>query len=145
MIKNYTSNVPVERTVQRIEAALVGGGANGIVKDYKDGLLIAICFTVTNPSGRHIAVRLPANVQGVYDAMRERIKRPRAGTLKKLYAQAERTAWKLAQDWVEVQMTRIALRQSDFMQAFLSEVWDGKQTFYNYIQAGGYKLLPGAQ
>jgi hypothetical protein len=37
MIKNYTSTVPVEKTILRIEMALVTGGAVGIMKDYKDG------------------------------------------------------------------------------------------------------------
>ena len=142
MIKNYTSGVPVSRTLERIEAALVRGGATGISKDYKAGLLEAVCFTTTNPGdGQRIAVRLPANSDGVYNALRQAVKKPRKGTLEKLRDQANRTAWKLMQDWVEIQMSLIAMQQADFLQVFLPYVWDGKRTFYTALKDGGFKLL----
>lgn len=142
MIKNYTSGVPVSRTVERIEAALVRGGASNIAKDYKDGLLYAVCFAVLNPAtGQRIAVRLPANADGVYEALRSAVKRPRRGTLDKLRDQATRTAWKLMQDWVEVQMSLIEMRQAEFLQVFLPYVWDGKQSFYTALKDNGFKML----
>lgn len=142
MIKNYTSGVPVSRTVERIEAALVRGGASNIAKDYKDGVLHAVCFAVLNPTtGQRIAVRLPANADGVYEALRAAVKRPRRGTLDKLRDQATRTAWKLMQDWVEVQMSLIEMQQAEFLQVFLPYVWDGRQTFYAHLREGGFKLL----
>lgn len=142
MIKNYTSGVPVERTLMRIEEALVKGGAMNISKDYKDGALVAVCFAVLNPqSGQRLAVRLPVNADGVYQAMRSAIKRPRSGTLSKLQDQAIRTAWKLIQDWVEVQMSLIAMQQADFLQVFLPYVWDGKKTFYTALKDQGFKML----
>ena len=144
MIKNYTSSVPVERTVAKIEAALVAGGATNILKDYQGGRLVAICFMVANPAdGRKMAVRLPANVEAVHTALMRKVKRPRKDTTSRTIDQASRTAWKLAQDWVELQMTRIALGQSDFLQAFLSEVWDGKRTFYAALKDSGFSLLEG--
>ena len=36
--------------------------------------------------------------------------------------QAQRTAWKILQDWVEVQMSMIKLKQADPMQIFLPYV-----------------------
>ena len=144
MIKNYTSGVPVDRTVSKIEAVLVAGGASNIVKDYKDGVLDAICFMVVMPeSGDRIAVRLPANVEAVYEAMRSGVKRPRRGTLGKLREQASRTAWKLMQDWVEVQLSLIRMRQAEFLQVFLPYVWNGKETFYGQLKGQGFKLLTG--
>ena len=143
MLKNYTSGVPVERTLARIEAALVGGGAVNVSKDYKGGALDAVCFVVVNPeTGMRMAVRLPANSEGVYQAMRSAIKRPRRGTLEKLRDQANRTAWKLIQDWIEVQMSLIAMQQAEFLQVFLPYVWDGERTFYTALKDGGFKLLP---
>lgn len=142
MIKNYTSGVPVDRTVSRIEKALVEGGASNIVKDYKDVTLDAICFVVTMPdTGRKIAVRLPANVDAVYETLRSRIKRPRDGTLGKLHEQAARTAWKLMQDWVDIQMSLIQMHQAEFLQVFLPYVWNGKETFYNQLKGQGFNLL----
>lgn len=146
MIKNYTSGVPIDRTVSRIESALVSGGASNIQKDYKDGVLVAICFTVVYPdSGRRVAVRLPANVESVYDAMREAIRRPRRGTIEKVKEQAGRTAWKLMQDWIEVQMSLIKMRQAEFLQVFLPYVWDGKNTFYASLKSSGFKMLTSGE
>lgn len=142
MIKNYTSSVPVDRTLARIEAALVKGGATGIAKEYKDQDLTALSFSIVmpEPQGR-MAIRLPANAEAVYQTMRAAVKRPRAGTLAKLKEQANRTAWKLMQDWVEVQCSLIEMHQAEFLQVFLPYVWNGKQTFFTALKANGFKQL----
>ena len=142
MIKNYTSTVPVSRTITRIEEALVSGGATNIIKDYKNKDLEAICFSVLHPStGKTVSVRLPANVEAVYNALKTSVKKPRQGTMEKLRDQAARTAWKLMQDWVEVQMSLISMQQAEFLQVFLSYVWDGNETFYGHLKGGGFKML----
>lgn len=55
--------------------------------------------------------------------------------------QAERTAWKLVQDWVEVQLSMIQMKQADFVQVFLPYVWDGRETLYQRIKSTGYRAL----
>ena len=141
-IKNYTSGVPVDRTVAKIEAALVRGGATNIMKNYDGATLSAVCFVVTYPdTGKRMSIRLPANVDAVYQTLRGNIKRPRAGTLDKLREQAAKTAWKLMQDWVEIQLSLIAMSQAEFLQVFLPYVWDGKQTFYESLKGNGFKML----
>jgi len=141
-LKNRTSNVPVERTVARIEYALVSAGASNIVKDYEDGILKGIRFTVRERE-RIIAVKLPAKVEAVKAIMQEGMKRPRAGTLKRLEEQASRTAWKLVQDWIEVQVSMIAMGQAEFLQVFLPYVWDGHRTIFDIMKEQQFKALPG--
>jgi len=142
MIKNYTSGVPIDRTVSKIEAVLVEAGASNITKDYGDCELKAICFTVIHPQdGTKVSIRLPANVEGVYASLSSAVKRPRKGTMAKLREQAGRTAWKLMQDWVEVQLSLIQMQQAEFLQVFLPYVWDGHQTFYSALKDGGFKVL----
>ena len=141
MIKNYTSMLPVEKTILRIELALVTGGAVGIMKDYKNGELEAISFSVPSPEKRLVAIKLPANVDAVYEVLMSAMKRPQAKTEKRLRAQAARTAWKLIQDWVEVQMAMIKMQQAELIQVFLPYVWNGKKTFYGALKEGGFKLL----
>lgn len=142
MIKNYTSGVPVERTINRIEGALIRGGAIGISKEYKEGLLEAIHFSIPNPKGPGMTIiRLPGDAKAVYKALLDKMKRPREETLKRLEDQAARTAWKLIQDWVEIQMTLIEMQQLEFLQVFLPYIWDGKQTLYNYLKDTGFKML----
>ena len=142
MIKNYTSGVPVDKTISRIETLLVESGASNITKDYKDNKLDAVCFMVVMPNtGERVAVRLPAKVDAVYETLRAEVKRPREGTLEKLKDQAGRTAWKLMQDWISVQLSLIQMNQVEFLQVFLPYVWTGKTTFYELLKGQGFKAL----
>ena len=141
-LKNYTSGVPVSKTIGRIEEILAKSGATGIMKKYKDGVLEAISFSIELPvEKRQVAVQLPANVDAVYTTMRNSIKRPRRDTLNKLKEQSERTAWKLMQDWVEVQISLIQIQKIDFMQVFLPYIWNGEQTFYHVLKEQKFKAL----
>lgn len=140
-LKNYTSNVPVARTISRIEQMLAEAGASGIHKEYVNGALIALAFSINLPVGRLMTIRLPANQSAVYLTMKKSILRPRKGTLDKLNEQAARTAWKLMQDWVEVQLSLIKMQQVDVLQVFLPYVWDGKRTFYESLKDHNYIAL----
>jgi len=144
-LKNYTSNVPESRTIARIEECLAEAGATGISKDYKEGRLLALTFRVSLPSGRSMSIRLPANSDGVFTAMMKGVKRPRSSTAGKIREQAGKTAWKLMQDWVEVQLSLIHMQQADFVQVFLPYVWDGKSTFYEQLKAKNFLALPQAK
>ena len=55
--------------------------------------------------------------------------------------QAERTAWKIVQDWVEVQMSMIQMRQAEMLQVFMPYLWDGKETFYSRVKGDGFRML----
>ena len=146
-IKNYTSSVPMERTIARIESVLVQGGARNIRKDYDaDGKISAFYFSVCLPGDvKTMTIRLPADVKAVYDVMRAKVKKPRRGTLANLYSQAERTAWKLLQDWVEIQVAMMSMRQAVFLQVFLPYVWDGKRTFYEALEQQQFKQLKAGE
>src|SRR5689334_5965918 len=141
-IKNYTSGVPVNLTVAKIEQLLAEAGASGVNKDYEAGRLVALAFRIPTPSGKTMTIRLPANSEAVYDTMKKSVLRPRNGTLERLKDQAQRTAWKLMQDWIQVQISLIQMQQADVMQVFLPYVWDGERTFYHMLKEGGFKQLP---
>lgn len=140
-LKNYTSSVPVVRTVARIEELLALAGASNVSKEYREGRLLTINFGITNGT-KTLTFRMPADADKVYDYMRKQISRPRRGTEDKLRQQAERTAWRLLQDSLEVEISRLKLQQTEFLQVFLPYVWDGEQTFYERLKAGGFKQLP---
>ena len=56
--------------------------------------------------------------------------------------QAQRTAWKLMQDWIEVQMSLILMKQADVREVFLSYIMvNSKQTVFEVFQESGMKLL----
>lgn len=143
ILKNKTSSVHYASTISRIEMLLAEFGATGITKDYTDGTPSALCFHINTPDRGEITVRLPSDSKAVYQRLITAVRRPRSGTDARIRQQAERTAWKIAQDWLEVQLTLVRLQKVDVLQVFLAYVWNGRQTFYDALKSGGFKLLPG--
>ena len=151
-IKNYTSSINVEQMISRIEIKLAAAGASGIMKLYgPDKQVSAIVFSIDIPgpvtgTSRSVSVKLPANVEACYQAMwKEHVKhhsRWRESTKDTIRDQARRTAWKLVQEWIDIQISMIVMNQAEFLQVFLPYVWDGQQTVFEQIKGGGFKALP---
>lgn len=141
-IKNYTSEVPVSRTVSRIEELLSRFGAHNVSKDYYAGRLVAVRFSIRLETGREVSIRLPADESAVLKVLADGVRRPRQGTMERLKEQASRTAWKLQQDWVEVQLSLIEMQQAEAIQVFLPYVWDGSKTLFEAMRESGFKALP---
>lgn len=141
-MKNYTSSVPVETTIARIEKILAKFGATAVAKSYKKGEVDSLCFTIQEPTtGKGITIHLPAKVEAVKKILEEEVRRPRAETYRRIEEQASRTAWKIIQDWVEIQLSLIEMGQAEALQVFLPYVWDGNKTFFDAIKNGGFKML----
>lgn len=62
---------------------------------------------------------------------------------KTIKAHAARTAWKIMQDWVDLQLTLIQLDQLEPMEAFLPYVFnpDTGQTFFEHARERSFKQL----
>lgn len=159
-LKNYTSNVPVSQTIHRIERVLIKCGVSGIMKEYTgtNGDISAITFQIEAPAGK-ITIRLPADKGKALDALWmdyvDGDKLNEKGDAIAMWSsrkkkrkvdfsdQAERTAWKIVQDWIEVQMSMIQMKQADTMQVFLPYVFDGKRTYYEALKESNFLgLLP---
>lgn len=159
-IKNYTCDVPAGTTISRIQNLLIAAKVNGITMEYApDGTIEALLFHVK--LDKKYSIRLTANV----DAVQETFWREYVGTYKTYTSagtehcysgmrrkrkcdfrqQAERTAWKLQMDWVQVQLSLLMLQKVDFLQVFMAYLWDGKQTLYQTIKDGGFLALPAPQ
>ncbi len=137
-LKNYTSSVPVFRTINNIEQSIASFGATHIAKEYgPNGIVTAVQFMILRDGKSHI-IKLPANPDAVFLVMRKQF--PSRG-IQQLKEQSQRTAWKLMQDWVEVQLSLIQTNQVDALQVFLPYVWDGQQTYYEYLKGGNFKQL----
>lgn len=147
-IKNYTSTVSVDKSVAHIERRLVDHGAHDILKIYENKRLEGIAFIATI-EGQKIPFRIPARVENVRKAMISELKRPRTGnrgrvsSVDRASEQAERTAWKLLSDWVDVQMSLLELDQAKFMEVFLPYVYDHdkKRTLFERMESSGFKNL----
>jgi hypothetical protein len=155
-LKNYTSDVPVSESIRRIEQVLIQCGVKNIGKEYGlDQKVVALTFTVEDEGGPWL-IRLPAKEKEAIDALwkdymgadllpDDKIKWSSRKTKKKaaFTQQGERTAWRVAKDWVEVQMSLVQLKQVTPLQVFLAYAWDGKRTYYDALKESGYAgLLP---
>ena len=141
-MKNYTSQLSVEKTISLIERALAKAGASNILKNYDGGAISSISFTLFDLMfGKTYLIRLPANVDAVEKILFRKIKRPRKETIRKVREQAARTAWKLMLDWVEVQLSLIELEQVEALQVFLPYVFDGEKTFYSALKENNFRML----
>lgn len=142
VVKNYTSQVPVGRAVQHIEDRLVKHGAKNILKLYENQKLTGIAFIVS-VNGKDLPFRLPARIDRVEKQLRGLVKRPRSETMSRISDQAQRTAWKLLADWVDIQMSLIELDQVELIEVFMPYIYDHAkgQTFFERIKEDGYKLL----
>lgn len=142
MVKNYTSSVPASRSVQHIEDVLIRNGATLINKMIENGKLCGIAFVVS-VNGSDLPFRLPARISNVEKMLKAQVKRPRNGTMENIAAQAERTAWKLLSDWVDIQCSLIELQQVKFTEVFLPYVYDvtKKQTFFEKLEENNFRQL----
>ncbi len=140
-LKNYTSEIPASRSMARIEELLVEAGATDISKSYLEGTCTAIKFRM-EVNSQAIFFQLPANVQACFKVMWAEVKRPQPDTKKRITDQANRTAWKIVCDWVEIQLAMIRLEQAQALQVFLPYVWNEKtnETLYDRI-SNNQKLL----
>ena len=159
-LKNYTSNVPVSETIHNIEKVLIRCGVSGITKEYgpTPGDIAAVTFHIqTDPNLPKFTIRLPVDKEKCLQALwldyvagdklndkgdsinayGSRKKKRRA----EFAQQAERTAWKIIQDWVEVQMSMIQTRQAEFTEVFMPYIFDGKETIYQRVKSGNLPLL----
>jgi hypothetical protein len=148
-LKNYTSSVSAARSISFIETKLAKNGARQILKLYDDnGRVSGICFIIPF-NGRDVPYKLPARLDECEKALRANLSsRSRPETIKKIADQAERTAWKIISDWVEVQMAMIELSQVEMIEVFLPYIYDHQRgkTYFELMKDRGFKgLLPAPQ
>jgi hypothetical protein len=142
-IKNYTSTVPVATSLSRIEHYLVNAGASDISKKYDENkTCIRITFRMMI-NQIPVFFQLTAKVDACFKVLYAEIKKPLPTTRQNILNQAERTAWKIISDWVEIQISMVQLDQADLIQVFLPYVYNPAkdQTFYDKVKDGGFKQL----
>jgi hypothetical protein len=136
MIKNYTSGVPVDRTLQNILKILSKHGAKQTTIDYSGDVAVAIFFTI-EINGSPFKVKLPARLEKVPFAMWGR--NPRDQREKE---QVYRTAWKNIHDWIDAQMALIETEMVKLEEVFLPYFVDRNGlTFYESLETDNFKQL----
>lgn len=143
-VRNRTSSVAPAKTAERIEKLLAEAGANRISKSYTAGELTGIEFVLMSQFGL-LAFRLPVNADGAYKVLADNNKGHLSSFRRKqLREQAERTAWKLAQESLEIQLSQVAMNQMLLEQALLPHIIKDDLTLFDYLRQGGYQGLLAA-
>lgn len=141
MIANRTTTVAAEKSVMEIQAMLASVKASAMMIDYVDGKPDAIAFKMIK-GGQPIAFRLPANWQGILEAMRRDKTVPRRLVCED---QARRVSWRVVRDWLRAQLTLIEAGASSIEEVMLP--WaitnDGTTVGQRVLSgASGFLALP---
>lgn len=141
---DYTTSVPVSRTISQIQAKLVEHGARAVMMEYDDrGRINALAFKVRTPNGE-LPIRLPIDAGATLKVLqRQYANREIPGR----YADEEhayRVAWRIIKDWVEAQMSILETEMVKMEEIFLPYVITrGGQTVYQVMAERHFMLGPG--
>jgi hypothetical protein len=142
LIKNYTTDIPVDRTIAEIQKLLAENGARGISLELQNGHIKDIYFKILLKN-KELPFRLPAKAERVYQALwgeKEEWEHKRYGEGWK--AQAERIAWRICKTWLEAQITLINLEQAKIEEVFLPYlVMPNNKTLFETMERSQF-LLP---
>lgn len=125
---NYTTTVPVSRTIGVVQGLLVEGGARAIQTNYSPvGAATGIGFTIETTHGPR-SFALPVRSVAVEAVLRREKVPPKFQTPE----HAERVAWRIIKDWLEAQLALIRTEMVTLDQVMLPYMVDGGsgQTFY---------------
>ena len=143
-IKNYTSTVDSIVSMAKIEKQLVEIGAQNINKKYDNKICVGITFFIFDETLKQIITfHLKPQVDECFKVLWADVIRPKPETRKRITDQANRTAWKIICDWVEIQCSMILLKQAEPLQMFLPFMYDVQNdvSFYQKIKSGQTQLL----
>jgi hypothetical protein len=142
LIKNYTTDVSVERTITEIQKILAENGAQGIMLEFHKGYLKDIFFKIML-NNKELPFRLPAKAEKVYHALwgeKQEWEHTRYGAGWR--HQAERIAWRICKTWLEAQITLINLEQAKIEEVFLPYlVMPSNKTLFETMEHNQF-LLP---
>jgi hypothetical protein len=100
---NYTTSVPVGRTIGHVQALLVEAGARSIMATYDNvGRATGIAFGIETAHGMR-TFTLPVMAERVEAVLKRDRVQPRYSTPE----HAERVAWRIVKDWLEAQLAII--------------------------------------
>lgn len=126
----------------RIEELLVEVGAKNINKEYAEQKVTAFYFLI-DVNNKSQLFKLPVKSEAVEKILISQYKKPTKEHFIKAKAQAERTAWKIICDWVEIQCTLIKLEQAELAQVFLPYCYNPKsnKTLWEEVKGSDFKML----
>jgi hypothetical protein len=152
-LPNYTTQIPVQKTVTEIITLLQAHGASKIMQEFdEDREITAISFTLA-VGPQHIPYRLPSQWPGAYWVMYPRAKAPRTWESRQEKAQrlkhegqAKKTAWRTIFHWLVQQLGMVQMQQATPAQIFLPyQITDDGRTVYERLRDTQFALPPAQE
>lgn len=139
-LKNYTTVVTAEKSIQSIEKMLVDFGCKNIMKEYSGSMRVLSISFIADVEGQRLPFKLPAQVKECYIWLKKM--KPKA-TEKSLLDQAERITWKILSDWLHIQLSMLETKQADKLQLLLPYLQNSNNTksFYEKLKENKFKGL----
>ncbi|MFA5128544.1 MAG: hypothetical protein WC445_01105 [Patescibacteria group bacterium] len=139
-IKNYTTTVPANRSIEEIQSALVKHGASGVLYEYEKGTgrIAALKFKL-QIGEQAVAFSLPVSWRR-FQAVLEEQQVKRSNDEDYVY----RVSWRNIRDWVLAQLALYETEMVELPQVFLPFATgkDGS-TLYDRVLNQGFLLTDG--
>jgi hypothetical protein len=146
LIKNYTTDIPAERTISEIQKILAQNGARGIMLEYDGNGNITDIFFKIILNNKELPFRLPAKAERVYQALwgeKQGWEYTRYGAGWR--EQAQRIAWRICKTWLEAQITLINLEQAKMEEVFLPYlIMPSNKTLFETMEQNKFLLPSGS-
>jgi len=141
---DYTTSVPVSRTVAQVQAKLVEHGARAVMMEYDDrGRITALAFKVKMPNGE-LPIRLPIDAAATLRVLQRQADNREMPARYAKEEHAYRVAWRIIKDWIEAQMSLLETEMVKMEQIFLPYViTPGGKTVYQVMAEKHFLLGPG--
>jgi hypothetical protein len=135
---NYTTRVPVPRTISELHEMLGEHGAHSVQTTFTGKRPSGLAFRIDTPFGVR-SFALPVNVDAVHKLMESQSAEiARRSHIKVTREQAERTAWRVIRDWLEAQLALIEAGMAgldEIMLPYLTMPEHGNRTLYQVMIA----------
>jgi hypothetical protein len=139
-LKNYSTSIDAKKTVGEIEQLLAQMGATRVMKEfYGDGRIKALAFELM-VEGKPHSIKLPAEVDKAQAILSKQKGFPQRNQIE-ANQRAERVVWRIIKDWLYSQFSLFEIGQAKPQQIFLPYFYDGRETFYERIEKGGFGAL----
>lgn len=141
---NYTTDIPVEKTLNEIQVLLVKAKASAIAFDYDDGNIRSIFFKIKRTDGTEIPFKLPAKTEQVY----KKLYAGKIGeyTYKKARMEKSRMiAWRIIHTWLKAQLALLELEMVKTEELFLPYMMvNANQTLFENLEQKNFLLGTGS-
>ena len=117
-------------------AMLAAKGASAIQIEYANGQPSGMSFKI-DYDGQQIPFRIPANPVGVLQALKKS-----APPSMRTPEQAQRVAWRIMKDYIEVQLAVVESQQAQFAEVFMGyAIVQGGQTLFQAFTQNPSRML----